>query len=53
MEQLRETLKELVQQDIIASVTQPTEWISSMATVPKKDGKLEICLDPRDLNQAI
>ena len=29
-EQLKETLEELVQQDIIAPVTQLTEWISSM-----------------------
>ena len=52
-EQLRKTLEELVQQDILAPVTQPTEWISSMVIVPKKDGKLRICLDPKDLNQAI
>ena len=24
-----------------------------MVTVPKKDGKLHICLDPKDLNRAI
>ena len=52
-ERLRETLEELVQQDILALVTQPTEWISSMVIVPKKDGKLRICLDPKDLNRAI
>ena len=52
-ERLRETLEELVQQDILALVTQPTEWISSMVVVPKKDGKLRICLDPKDLNRAI
>ena len=52
-EQLRKTLEELVQQDILAPVTQPTEWISSMVIVPKKDGKLRICLDPQDLNRAI
>lgn len=52
-EQLRKTLEELVQQDILAPVTQPTEWISSMVIVPKKDGKLRVCLDPKDLNRAI
>ena len=50
---LKETLDELVQQDILAPVQQPTQWISSMVVVPKKDGKPRICLDPRDLNQAI
>ena len=28
-------------------------WVSSMVVVPKKDGKLRICLDPRDLHKAI
>ena len=40
-------------QGIIASVTTPTAWVSSMVVVPKKNGKLRICLDPKDLNQAI
>ena len=48
---LKCTLDDLVQQDIIAPVQQ--RWVSSMVVVPKKDGKLRICLDPRDLNKAI
>ncbi|KAL9964981.1 hypothetical protein ACROYT_G028701 [Oculina patagonica] len=40
-------------QGVIAQVTTPTKWISSMVAVPKKNGKLRICLDPRDLNHAI
>ena len=34
-------------------VTQPTPWINSIEVVPKKDGTLQICLDPKDLNIAI
>ena len=34
-------------------VTQPTPWINSIVVVPKKDGSLRICLDPKDLNRAI
>ena len=30
-----------------------TGWISSMVTVPKKNGQLRICLDPKGLNAAI
>ena len=52
-DQLKETLEGLVQQDIIAPVTKPTPWISSMVVVPKKNGTLRICLDPKDLNKAI
>ena len=31
----------------------PTPWISSMVAIPKKDGSLLICLDPKDINLAI
>lgn len=51
--QLKETLDTLEAQGVIAQVTTPTKWISSMVAVPKKNGKLRICLDPKDLNRAI
>ena len=50
---LKSTLDNLVLQNILAPVQKPTPWISSMVAVPKKDGLLRICLDPRDLNRAI
>lgn len=34
-------------------VTEPTDWVSSVLTVPKKDRSVHLCLDPRDLNTAI
>ena len=52
-ENLKETLDDLVQQNIIAQVQEPIAWVSSMVVVPKGDGTLRICLDPRDLNKAI
>jgi len=52
-EVLKDTLDDLVRQDILAPVQQPTPWVSSLVAVPKKDGKLRICLAPRDLNKAI
>ncbi len=33
--------------------TEPTEWVSSLVVVSKPNGKLRICLDPRDLNKVI
>ena len=50
---LKETLDGMILQGIIAPVTTPTPWISSMVVVPKKNGTLCICLDPKDLNEAI
>ena len=50
---LKETFDTLVQEDILAQLEQPIPWNSSMVDVPKKDGTLRICLDPKDLNKAI
>ncbi|PFX11501.1 Retrovirus-related Pol polyprotein [Stylophora pistillata] len=50
---LKETLDDLVTQEVIAPVTEPTEWTSSIVIAPKKNGQLRVCLDPKDLNCAI
>ena len=49
-DRLKKTLDQLVERDILAPVTEPTPWISSMVAVPKNDRRLQICLDPKDLN---
>ena len=43
----------MVSKEIITRVTEPTDWVSSVLAVPKKDGLVRICLDPKDLNTAI
>ena len=50
---LRKELDRLVGQGILAQVTEPTPWISSLVIVPKDNGTLRLCLDPKDLNTAI
>ncbi|KAI0214820.1 hypothetical protein LSAT2_000023, partial [Lamellibrachia satsuma] len=52
-EELQKALDKMVQDKVIKRVTEPTEWISSLAFSRKKDGSLRICLDPKDLNRAI
>ena len=52
-DRLHTELLHLQEQGIIIPVTEPTEWISSMVVVPKKDGRLCVCLDPKDLNRAV
>jgi len=52
-DQLKDTLDQLTHQEILKPVTEPTAWINSMVAVKKKNGNLRICLDPKDLNQAI
>ena len=51
-DELKTKLDDMVQQDIITPVTEPTDWVSSVLLVAKP-GKLRVCIDPRDLNIAI
>ena len=39
-------------QDIIAKVTQPTDWVNSLVIREKENGRLRLCLDPKHLNKA-
>lgn len=39
--------------NVITRVTEPTEWVSSLAYQQKANGRWRICLDPKDLNRAI
>ena len=38
---------------VITHVDEPTDWVSSITYVQKANGELRLCLDPRDLNEAI
>ena len=38
---------------VICKADEPTEWVSSLVVVQKPNGKVHVCLDPRDLNKAI
>ena len=46
-------VKELEELGVISRVGEPTPWISSYVAVRKSNGKIRICIDPRDLNRAI
>ena len=50
---LKQLLDRHVSNSIIKKRDEPTEWVSSLLCVEKKDGSLRICLDPKDLNRAI
>ena len=38
---------------VLSRVTEPTEWVSNMGVVRKKNGDIRICLDPTNLNKAV
>ena len=52
-EEIKKELAEMVWQRIITKQTEPTPWVSSLTYPKKANGKLRICLDPKDLNKAI
>ena len=60
----KEEIKSLVELDILEKVKEHTDWVNSYVIVEKDSGnhhapnhtikrKLKICLDPRDLNEAL
>ena len=52
-EAMKTELDKMVADKIVTPATEPTDWVSSVLVVPKKDGSVRICLDPKDLNTAI
>jgi hypothetical protein len=52
-EKLKEELDKLQNQEILAKVVEPTDWVNSCVCTTKANGSLRLCLDPKDLNQAI
>ena len=52
-DKLKAELDRLVKEEIIAPVTALTPWVNSLVVVAKKNGRLRLCLDPKDLNKAI
>ena len=52
-EPLQNELKRMSSLNVITRVEEPTEWVNSIVIVKKPNGSLRICLDPRNLNQAI
>lgn len=51
--ELKMELDRLVESNVIAPISEPTEWVSSIVLVKKPNGRLRLCLDPRNLNEAI
>ena len=51
---IREELQklEIKSLKVIASVEEPTEWVSQIAVAVKKSGELRICIDPKLINVA-
>ena len=52
-DEIEAELAHMTQEGIIWKVEQPTDWVNSLAYSRKSNGKLRICLNPKDLNRYI
>ena len=52
-DEIKNCLDEVVENGVIRKVDEPTDWENSLAYSRKQNGKLRICLDLKDLNNAI
>ena len=52
-EQLQKELQRMEEMGVIAKEEQSTDWISSLVTVKKPNGKIRVCIDPKPLNRAL
>ena len=50
---IKQELDEMEESGVIRRVTEPTDWVSSLAYSHKKGGDLRVYLDPRHLNKAL
>ena len=51
--QVQEELKRMEAMGVISKVDEPTQWCAGMVVVPKKDGKVGICVDLKTLNESV
>ena len=50
---VKDELSRMEKLGVVERVHQPSDWVNSMVTVIKPNGKLRIYIDPRDLNKAV
>ena len=50
---VKEELDRLLDTGVLAQVDEPTDWVDQMAGSTKKNGSLQIFIDPRYLNLAL
>ena len=50
---LKEDLDRLESLDVLKPVDEPTDWVFSLVATQKQSGKVQVCIDPQQLNQAL
>ena len=52
-ERVKKELQRMKDLDVIEDITEPTDWVSPMVPVVKKNGDIRICVDLKRLNKAV
>ena len=52
-DEIKSELEDMESNGVIRRVTEPSDWVSSLAYSRKQDGKIRMCLDPQHLNTAL
>ena len=52
-QQVTDELNRMEADGVISKVSQPTPWCAGMVVVPKKNGRVRICVDLKPLNQSV
>ena len=50
---VKEELQRMVNCGVIEEITEPTEWCAPMVPMPRKDGRVRICVGLNRLNKAV
>ena len=50
---MKKELQRMKDLDVIEDITEPTDWVSPMVPVVKKNGDIRICIDLKKLNKAV
>ena len=51
--QLKQELDRQVDLGFLAKVNEPTDWVNSLVIAEKSNGRMRLCIDPKDLNKEI
>lgn len=52
-DKVKKELERMTMLGVIKKIEEPTDWVSSLVCVKKKNGELRLCMDPKDLNENI
>ena len=52
-QQVADELNRMEKAGVISKVSQPTPWCAGMVVIPKKNGKVRICVDLKPLNHSV